>query len=547
VSDGAVDVDWGQGQVTVTILSGGWGGVWTSLNHPLRENQPLNLTRLLPAQIRSPYQSGVTGITLQITRGTPGALFRIELKDEKSNSLRWSQEARLTGGEQVLSYALEPLPDTTTLLWLIDHAQRGDFVVVDSVSLTATTQISDPAWAGFVWSYGMLLNNWNPETGLVRDQSRFPSGVFDAIQSTGSLAAATAVAEQLGVIDRDAAADIVTKIGNTLLSDVPRHRSGLWPHWVELLPSGTFTIVQDTEWSSVDTVIAAIGLLEAQNALDIDASGTEQMLEGIRWDMLVLPDGISHGYTYADELIPYTWDVFGGESWLVGLAHAEATGQVAPIKYCRPPTANGSGFIDEIAWLFVPPPRIDCWGTDWDAYRREAADAQISYYTITPTLCLNEIGLFGLSAGEVSMPSAVITPAIYQAFGVGGQFAPPNDGSRLLGAPVIVPHYSAMIASIRPAEATRMWDWLIDAGPLSPLNNVESLVFLPGESCDAEDMRWNALKGSWNLALQALGWGRYLAQRRGEIPVLWQTVLSKEFLSSGYDLLTSGSCYYSPQ
>lgn len=385
----------------------------------------------------------------------------------------------------------------------------------------------------------MLLYDWNPDSGLVRDKAKDASGEFDAIQSTGSLAAATAMAEQLGVVSHSDAVQIVTHISNTLLITVPRYH-GLWPHWVRLSPSGTFTIVTDTEWSSVDTVIGAIALLEAQSALGLDTSGSEQMLQEIDWDDLLTPDGISHGYTYTGTRIPSAWDTFGGESWLVQLAYAAASGRVGPIKYCTPPTANGSGFIDELAWLFVPPPSSDCWETDWEQYRQQAADKQISYYpTYSPTICLSQLGLFGLSAAEVPMPWVVTKPQIYQPFGVGGMFSPPNDGSTLLGAPVAVPHYSAMIASIRPTEAISMWAWLINPGPLSPLNNVESLMFPLGSSCDVAEMQWNQLKGSWNLTLQTLGWGRYLAQRQGQVPVLWQAITSTTFLSDGYHLLAS--------
>src|SRR6185503_5297522 len=97
---------------------------------------------------------------------------------------------------------------------------------------TATTQIMDTATAAFVWSYGMLLRNWNPTTGLVRDKAKDVSGEFDAIQATGSLAAATAIAEQLGVISHADAIQIVSKISTTLLLDLPRFH-GLWPHFVK--------------------------------------------------------------------------------------------------------------------------------------------------------------------------------------------------------------------------------------------------------------------------------------------------------------------------
>ncbi len=39
--------------------------------------------------------------------------------------------------------------------------------------------------------------------------------------------------------------------------------------------------------------------------------------------------------------------------------------------------------------------------------------------------------------------------------------------------------------------------------------------------------------------LQTLGWGRYLAERNGQVPVLWQATTKNSFLHGGYELLTS--------
>ena len=302
----------------------------------------------------------------------------------------------------------------------------------------------------------------------MRDKAKDASGEFDAIQATGSLAAATAQADQLGVISRADAIQIVNTISDTLLLDLPRFH-GLWPHWTTTSLEGTPTITWGTEWSSIDTIIAAIGLLTAQQALGLDTAGTEQVLHDIDWDDLTKPDGmISMGYTYEGKRIPWAWDTFGGEGWLVELAYASATGSVAPLAYPSPPTANGSGFIDELAWLFVPPPAgLDYWGTDWTAYRRAASDRQIRYYPSNyPTSCFARLGLFGLSAAEVPDPSLVPPASIYQAFGVGGRAPCANDGSALLGMPVVTPHYAGLIASLRPDEAIEMWDWLIQHGHL---------------------------------------------------------------------------------
>jgi hypothetical protein len=530
-------LDWGDGQVITTISSGSsWGGAWMSLNHPIRERLGINFSAILPPQVAPQYQSRITGLTAVIEDGMPGTTFKLELKD--GGDLRWKEEVALTGGHQVVASDLPALGNIDELVWVLDDAAARDYVILESLSFTATTRITDTATAAFVWSYGMLLNNWNPDTGLVRDKAKEPSGQFDAIQVTGSLAAATASAEQLGVVSHTDAVHIVSVISDTMLTDVPRFR-GLWPHWVSVSPTGVITIVYGTEWSSVDTVIGAVGLLDAQSGLGLDTAGTESMLRTIDWAGLVIPGGISHGYTYAGDPIPYAWDVFGGESWLVALAYAGATGQVAPIVYSTPPTANGSGFIDELAWLYVMPPSgTDYWETDWAQYPLSAANDQVLHYSVSdPTSCPAQLDLFGLSAAEVPEPSMVPNGDIYQAFGVGGRFASASDGTELLGAPVVVPHYSAMIAPYRPQEAIEMWDWLIDNGFLSPLNNVESLMLPVSSECDPSALVWNQLKGSWNLSLQTLGWGRYLAERNGQVPVLWQATTETPLLRKGYSLL----------
>jgi hypothetical protein len=366
------DLDWGVGEVTMTVTAGkSWGGVWMSLNHPATESLPIDFSAILPSQISSAYQSQMTGIEVRIVRGTPGRRFRMELKN--GDSLPWSREFNLTGGPQIASYTLPALDNITQFVWVLDSAVASDYVVVDKVSFTASTKITDTAMAVFVWSYGMLLSNQDESYGLVRDKAKDLSGAFDAIQSTGSLAAATAIAAQFGVIEQAEAVKVVNKISNTLLSpDFPKFH-GLWPHWITTTVTGTITIHPDSEWSSVDTAIAAIGLLDAQIALGLDPSGTEQFLRSIDWTDLQLEGGISHGYTYTEAKIPYSWDTFGGESWLVELVAAGATGKLGPIAYPTPPTANGSGFIDELAWLYTLPPSVpDNWGTDWDSYRMAA-------------------------------------------------------------------------------------------------------------------------------------------------------------------------------
>ena len=548
------ELAFGKDRVTGTIMGGTWGGMWISLNHPNDEEIPIDFSAILPSPIQLPYQSQITGLTFNILDSTPGKQIRLELKTV--GQLNWSQTFALTGGAQTIQVSLPSITDTTNLNWILEPAVVGDYVVVDSIYLSATMPITETAEQAFLWSYGMLLNNWTPETGLIRDQSRFPSGDFEAIQSTGALAAATAVAEQLGYVNHADAIQIVSKISDTLLLELPKSHGdyGLWPHWVEITHSNTITILPYTEWSSVDTAIAAVGLIEAQQALGLDTTGTETFLSEIDWSDLVTTTGISHGYNYSGTLIPYAWDTFGGESWLLALAYAAAEGTVPPLEYPLPPTANGSGFIDELAWIFVPPPAcLDVWSANWPVYRASAAETQTSFFkTNYPNYQMSQLDLFGLSSAEVPDPSVVAEDEIYQEFGVGGQFAEPNPvitypvNGVIVTASVAIPHYSAMISSLRPTEAKMMWQWLISEGLFTPLNNVESFMFVEEPPAYMDGPIWNSLKGSWNLALQTLGWGRYLAEQEGETPVLQQAFWNNEFLAGGYAILQGDCLAYLP-
>ncbi len=213
-------VIWSPGQVTMTISAGNtWGGVWTSLNHPVREGIPANFAAILPAQIAAVYQSSITQLNIDIASGTPGRSFKVELK--RGGLVQWNAHATLNGGQQTLNYSLPPLGDIDQLVWLLDGAAPGDSVVVKRIALVATTSIANASMRAFVWSYGLLLNNWNPATGLLRDKAKDAGGEFDAIQATGALAAATVVAKQVGVVSQSDAIQIVNKISDALLLRAP--------------------------------------------------------------------------------------------------------------------------------------------------------------------------------------------------------------------------------------------------------------------------------------------------------------------------------------
>ena len=392
---GDAALTWSLGKMTVTATSASWGsGMWTSFGYPHDEKRAINFSSILPSPIISTYQGTITGLAFRIADATLGRSLKVELKNEQPDAQGninyapiWSASAILTTGAQTVSWYVPPLTNVTNLNWFLEAPDAGDYIVIDDIALTAAIPTVDLATTGFVWSYAMLLNNWNPLSGLTRDTAQKASDEFDNISASGAQAAAAAVAWDLGVIPYTAAVDIVSKTTVGLLA-LPRACHGLWPHFVQ-----NGQIVSGTEWSSIDTAIAAIALLEARQALALDTSAVEAFLKSIDWSALVLTNGsLSHGCWADGSPIEPTgqggWRDFGTESWLVNYAYAIADGEVAVFD-ALPPTYNGSGFIDELAWLFVPAPVMDRFGIRWADYRAWAATCQVDYYKneLTRTVC----------------------------------------------------------------------------------------------------------------------------------------------------------------
>jgi len=527
-------VTWGQGSVTATIQQGSWAGVWNSLRHNTSERaneDALNLDAILPPQILAAYQVRVTGLRFQIAGGS--GTFKAELKNALTNAV-WAAEQALTGGPQTIEFTVpEGLGFRHELNWLV-LGGSGNFVTVSTMEFLVTAPALTVPQRAFLYSFAMLLDNLavrGPHAGLTRDRANFPSGDFDNVSAGAAQATAAVLAWHLGFMSAAAAEEIVTLTTNRLLALPTCH--GLWPHFLQ-----NGGISPNTEWSSVDSVFGLVALLAARTALGMSTSSVEQLLTGIDWTDLLLSNGsLSHGYQYAvaaphcGTKLTSGWSDFGTESWLANLGYAAASERIAQME-SMPPTFNGSGFIDELAWLLVRPPSSDRAGINWSSYRGGAVDVQAQYYpTYYPDHCYVTTGQFGLSAAEVPVPSAVALADIYQPFGVGGKGAAARDGNALMGQPIVTPHYTAMIAGLRPAAAETVWSWLIANSLITALTNVESLAAQSATDCAP---RWNDLKGSWNLALQALGWGAALTTAANPIH---RAAFDNALLRRGYALM----------
>jgi len=534
--------------LTITNSYGEWtsSGMWYSLIRADADNIPLDFKKIFGPYVKPEYQGKVVGMDIVVDNiASPGNNSDLSLKIEFKNKTGAAVYTKYFSGLTSYSYPktftvdLNPpdLGEVEVVTWALDYARVGDSITVDKLLLK--TEVPDLTVASseeqaFYWTYGWLSANYNPATGMCKDKSRdgkLPGGgdSMEGITATAKFAKITYYAYRKGYVTYEDAVSVITKIANTLLAKVPRGPSGvntIWPHFTQ---NGGTAIVPNTEWASGDTIYAALDMIATLQMIgdpNSQEASFENFFNAINWSDLHLPSGaISHGYSYAGVKFDSGWDGFGMESVGANWAYASATG-ATKLTMSNPPSDNGSGFIDNACYPAVFS-GVDGWGNDWDAYRNNTADTQISWYTNNYNQYLAGAGLFGLSAAETPEGND------YAAYGTGGKGSP-NSGN----GEVIALHYSGMISDIKPNEAIGMWETLRDrnAGFLqdnitvSPLNNLETMRV----NKNTGKITTNYMKGSWNMALQAEGWAMMDPLVKADLNA---AVQNNAFLKKGYDIL----------
>ncbi|MFA4889135.1 MAG: hypothetical protein WC628_06135 [Candidatus Omnitrophota bacterium] len=406
---------------TITNMSGSWqwGGMWYSLISNKSNNIPLDFKAVFGPYVTNDYQGEVEEIAVVVksvrsTASNPDLKLRIELKDKYETRIAYKEFSNLSPG--TLSWVLPEAykQKIKVILWVMDRAQLGDSISVDSIKLRIKTPVLPTDEEAFLWTYSWLISNYDSATAMVQDRSNFRFQDFENLSATAKLAKVVYYAYKKGYTSKQDAAAVITKIANTLINTVPRGPGGtntLWPHFttnggaVALPPhtDGQGQHFDGTEWASGDTAYAALDIITALQMIgdpQNQISSLENFLKTIKWSDLYSSDGyIGHGYFYEGNKIPYLWKGFGMETIGVSWAYASSTGNYAEMD--KPPSDNGSGFIDNILYPIVFS-GIDRWGNDWDIYRNTAAGTQINWYNLTErNQYLKNSGLFGLSAAEV--------------------------------------------------------------------------------------------------------------------------------------------------
>lgn len=540
-------VAFGGGSAKVAVLKNCaqyhcWGGVWTTLIHRAADKHSLDLGNLLGPHVEKKHQvSGIKAVAM-ITDGK--GTFKMEWKNLAGTALANTSKI-LTGGKTTVELAVPATKLLHQLTWSIEGI--GATVTVDKVLLTVAKNQASPSFtsaeAAFLYSYGHLSQAYDPLLGVVRDRARWPAEAFTAMQSTCMFGLVTAVAAEQKYVPKTTAVQIVKKIADTVLNKFPNHK-GLYPHFLYYQGGKWLAIPEKTiegvtydasEYSSVDTVLCHLSMILATEGLGLTAEKAtfEKLLNTpATWSGLIVKNAngkncLSHGYNGKKILLNSCWDTWGAETLLMAVAYAAAGGDLTQnfdLVYPKAPTWDGSGFNDEMGALFFPMDGADRWGNHWPTYRKWASHKQIS---VTKNWYTPQ-SIFGISASEVPEPWKLKDgKKIYSAWGVGGHNKHFNDGYGLVGHPIFAPHYAAMIMAENPKVSEEMLLYLMNTqSRFTPLNNVESF----GLASD-KTFRFNALKGSWNLVLQALGAARALAGT-GYGPHAWSK--SNNLLSTAY-------------
>lgn len=518
-------VDWHQGYIRAAISQDfQYAGIFESLNGLIRNSEVLDFAAPLPASIQAAYQSQIEALNFEFRDGQGPVTFKLE---SPSKATIWTTTRTISGPTNLRLALPTPLPANVHALVVTVDGNAGNFYELNKIN----AEFNAPALGNLepvIWSAAPLLALYDEDLHISADRQNFGADEMANIPVTGGTALVAAELARFGVVSTAAAEQLVDEITSTFLILPTYH--GLLPHFAKLKtpPSGgnppEFENLPGGEWSSVDTVIGLLAVIEARQMLGLSTAAIEAKLENIDWEDLTLADGtISHGYQNDGTRIAVGWDVFGSESFLVGwgLAAARPGSSLASLNIAAPPTWDGAEFNDELAALFLPMNGVDHFGNDWEVYRATAAQAQWNYYDSLG------VPIAGLSPAEVAEPWTVPQSSIYQAFGLGGHNGTVNDGSALTGHIHAAPHALGLLASHLPSETLSGWQYLKTQEVVSPLNVVESMYLT-----DQGDVVANPLKSGWNLLLQTLGWTRMVAAANYGA---YEAAAANEFVTAGFE------------
>jgi hypothetical protein len=496
----AFEISWRQNILRANLRQqpDAWAGMWHCLAGLAREPaRTLDFAAPFPPWINPSQQPKVDAV--QVIASGFGTL-KLEIQDPDQTAI-WTHLLNLR--DSAFQTITLPLPsnDLRRGKFLNWTAEPGSDISINRLSLGFKMPRMEPDHYAFLTSYAKLARCYEGGIGLVRDRAHTEPGAFDTVPSSGLfvLATAAAASPHLAIVSPAQARDILEKIHAQV--SALQSPSGLLPHFIRH-DGAAYHVHPGTEYSTIDTAIYYHSMLLAARMLDLPDIETTLLhrIASIQFDDLLLPDGsISHGLqSDAKSLLPHGWQDWGGETALVLLLHRLANPASRPLNKVDHPGEPwlGTGFITEIQSLFYPdfdsdePDALN--GLSWGPVRRRHLNQQQHYINRRwrGTLA-DEIGLYGLSAGENASGSAYLV-----------------SGIQLRGQDLIHPHYFLMSSRLRHSipEVLDVIVSLRRIGFFPPYGLVEN-VTVTGNS-------YLPMNGSLNAGFEALSAFHLLCQHR---------------------------------
>ncbi len=496
IGAGEGGLGWEVGAVCVSMPPGYWGGMWHSLaGLGADRDLTLDFRACYPSQIKAKYQPQIVGFELA-ARGK--GVIKLEIKSVHQEIL-WFRNIGVDSHDlRTTPVPLNPVEigSAKFLNWV---AEPGTDACLNSVNFVVKTPDVPFDEYVFLCSYAKLARCYSQKTGLARDRAHVPAGSFDNIPATGLYALGTALAVQLGMVDKVYALETLHHI-HEVVEKLPK-ASGLLPHFTRQREDGANVILPGTEFSVVDTSIYYHAMLLAAQIL-----GDKQMVNDVaqavrRISLGELMD--SAGYIRqglredGTTPLPGVWRDWGGETALT-LAMAAMTEQ--PPQLRMDPAGkihDGTGFIAEVQSLFYPdfdsrrPDAVT--GQNWLQIRLALLQKQKDYFPMFwPGSKSAELGLYSLSAGEAYHGAG---------YAVGGANLPNQT--------LLHPHYVLMSAALafNPNEVHDLLRRMEENHLFPPWGLVENVtkdlnIYLP-------------MQGSLNAGFECIGAYHLLTKHRG--------------------------------
>ncbi len=518
------------GEAAFTAACGSKGTSWTGMYHSLKDDDTqtastVNLARPLCAPIKAEFQMPVCGISLRLKGRVGTGECKVELKDASESLLAvWLISIPSTTSFQEVRINI-PSPENYPAVKLLNFVVGSPLyvgedpahVVLDRIGFVHRTTPAlryDNLLYGFVTCYHGLRHCADDTTGLTQDHGHWPAGHFDSVPATGFQALAAAMAYDLEVVERTDAEQIIRSSIQALIN-APK-TNGLAPHWLKY-----GAVHPDSEYSSVDTVLAYWSGLIAAIALDMPAekAAMQALIDAINWPSITTASNtVTHGFLHDGSINPNAWIHWGGETTLVQLLRWYSDPAAAPWTFNRtPPAYAGRGFITEMGALFFPQlgyakGTADRFGVDWRQERERQLQLQLAYFAARyPGSVGATNGLNGESCVEI-IDEVGTTSYLEGGIGAGG--VPANDGGGYLSS-----HYMMMAASLDPASAARSIAMMRNLGIWQPLTGAPE-SFRASHIGSAPD-RWHSAQISLNNFFSAAGLYHAIKARSGQTDLIY--------------------------